>query len=183
MRIRIEAAARQLFVSEGYGSISMRRLAKEVGCTPMTLYKYYDNKVDILGRLWDLVFEELFEQLNRIAAVHADPLTRLKAVSTAYVMYWLENREHYRMVFMTEGISQPDVSLFVSDSILLERFLLFHDLIAGALKLDDNDPGLQEKNDFLLSCLHGIAHCQITISGYPWTEPKTLVEAAVAGLL
>ncbi|MEL7111695.1 MAG: helix-turn-helix domain-containing protein, partial [Pseudomonadota bacterium] len=45
MRDQIEQAAARLFQSEGYGAISMRRIAKAVGCSPMAIYAYFDNKV------------------------------------------------------------------------------------------------------------------------------------------
>ena len=48
MRAHISACALRLFEDEGYAAISMRRLAQEAGCTAMTLYKYFDNKIDIL---------------------------------------------------------------------------------------------------------------------------------------
>ena len=35
MRQEILDAARDLFVTEGYGSVSLRKIAVKVGCTPM----------------------------------------------------------------------------------------------------------------------------------------------------
>ena len=54
-RAEIAAVAIQLFNEEGYASVSMRRLGKEVGLTPMALYRYFSNKLEILTALWDHV--------------------------------------------------------------------------------------------------------------------------------
>ncbi|MFM9862595.1 MAG: TetR family transcriptional regulator, partial [Micropepsaceae bacterium] len=52
MRKRIADAARRLFRDEGFEAVSMRRLATEAGCTPMSLYTYFDGKIDVLRSVW-----------------------------------------------------------------------------------------------------------------------------------
>ncbi|MFM9884477.1 MAG: TetR/AcrR family transcriptional regulator, partial [Burkholderiales bacterium] len=51
-RKRIADAARRLFRDEGFEAVSMRRLATEAGCTPMSLYTYFDGKIDVLRSVW-----------------------------------------------------------------------------------------------------------------------------------
>ena len=58
----IAAVALRLFLSEGFASVSMRRLGKEVGLTPMALYRYYPSKLDILARLWGHIIATAFEK-------------------------------------------------------------------------------------------------------------------------
>ncbi len=43
-RQEILAAARDLFMNEGYAKMSMRKLAGTVGCVPGTLYHYFKAK-------------------------------------------------------------------------------------------------------------------------------------------
>ncbi|MBE1554957.1 AcrR family transcriptional regulator [Filibacter limicola] len=65
--------ARTLFVEKGFQGVSMRSIAKEVGCTHGALYYHFKNKAElfyaikdqmveknIAERLWDL-FEELLD--------------------------------------------------------------------------------------------------------------------------
>lgn len=59
----------------------MRRLAHESGITPMTLYKYFENKFEILGTLWADVLSEVFDRLDALAANESDPAARLNAVA------------------------------------------------------------------------------------------------------
>ncbi|WP_425408731.1 TetR/AcrR family transcriptional regulator [Hyphococcus sp.] len=183
-RRRITACALRLFQEEGYDAVSMRRLASEAGCTVMTLYRYYERKIDLLRELWAVVFTELFDALDGVAAKHDDAVERLNAVALGYVNFWLNRREHYFLVFMSSGVSQPDVSIFVeSEGAVLQRFGLIYDSLAGALGSAADESEIMLKTQLLLCALNGIAHNLITISAYPWAKPDALVGAAVSGAL
>jgi AcrR family transcriptional regulator len=183
MKARIAEHALRLFQQDGYEAISMRRLAQEVGCTVMTIYRYYERKIDILRDLWARVFEILFDSLDEIAKLHPDPLDRLSAVALGYVNFWLEHRDHYFMVFMSSNVDQSDVSIFVQDDALLERFQIFQRGLADAADGGLNEADLKVKSEILLCGLNGIAQNLITISAYPWSSPHVLVNAAIAGAI
>ena len=183
MREHIAKCAFRLFREHGYAAVSMRRLANEAGCTVMTLYRYFDRKIDILRHLWSEVFVELFERLEQIAAKENDPVKRLVLVALEYVNYWLDQREHYFLVFMSSDVSQSDVSIFVDDDGAVDRFNLFRIGIADSLDTDMNEPDIIVKTQLLLCTLNGIAHNLITISAYPWAEPDVLVRAAISSVL
>ncbi|MBL4869859.1 MAG: TetR/AcrR family transcriptional regulator [Robiginitomaculum sp.] len=183
MRLRISMCALKLFQAEGYTAVSMRRLAKEVGCTVMTLYKYYNRKIDILRELWKLIFKELFEEIEAITKSETDEIARLKAICKFYVNYWLNSRDRYFLVFMSSGVSQEDVSIFVGDDALLARFDILRQSLSGALEGSISEPDLTIKSQLLLCMLNGIAHNLITINAYPWTQPDQLINEAINGLL
>lgn len=181
-RRRITVCAMRLFQEDGYHAVSMRRLASEVGCTVMTLYRYFDGKIDILRGLWAEVFAELFEGLAALAAREDDPGLRLKAVAMGYLDFWLSRREHYFLVFMSSGVSQSDVSVFVDEDGVVEKFNLLRDCVAAALPGASADE-IDLKTQFLLCALNGIAHNLITIGAYPWVDPERLVDEAVSGTI
>ncbi|MBL1436463.1 MAG: TetR/AcrR family transcriptional regulator [Rhodobacteraceae bacterium] len=183
MRAKISARALRLFQEEGYEAISMRRLAKEAGLTPMTLYKYFDSKIDILRSLWAGIFGELFIDLEKIAAREPDPQARIHAVSLRYVTYWLDSPDHYFMVFMSKGISQLDVRGFVEADATLAWFYVLRDSLSAALGDGVEPPVKRLKSELLLCILNGIAHNLITISSYPWSDHEDLVRTAIDGLL
>lgn len=181
MKVKIAREARTLFLTEGYRAISMRRIAARVGCTPMALYSYYPSKIDILRQLWAELFDALFADLGAVASQSAQPADRLQAVSLSYVTYWLENPEHYRMVFMSDGVAQPDVSIFVNQDRISGHHSLFHALIGAVSPADDT--AAKPRAEALICALNGIAHNLITMSGYPWSPPDRLVAVIVAGLI
>jgi AcrR family transcriptional regulator len=179
MRTKIAGAARGLFQEDGYEAISMRRLAKEVGCTPMSIYTYFDSKVDVLRALWADVFEDLFAKVNASAPAITSPTERLHAMCLAYVEFWLDQRSSYRMVFMSAGIEQSEVSVFVEASPVASHYTVFFSALADAA-----DRPLGEviaATQTLICGMNGIAHSLITISGYPWDSPQKLVANLVEG--
>ncbi|MEM9669991.1 MAG: TetR/AcrR family transcriptional regulator [Pseudomonadota bacterium] len=182
MRRRIADAAHRLFKADGYSKVSMRRIAAEVGCTPMALYNYYDSKIDILRTLWDSVFDTLFAEIAAFGS-DTDKTAYLTRISSAYVNYWLRNEDHYRLVFMAEGVTQPDVSIFLDGRKSLERFAIFAEALIDANDAPMDSDQLKRKLDLLICLLHGIAHNQLTISGYPWTAADMLIEDGVKAII
>lgn len=183
MRKHITDCALRLFQDSGYEAVSMRRLAVEADCTAMTIYRYFDRKIDILRALWAKVFDELFNELDQIAAREDDAANRLNAVAFAYVNFWLTHRENYFLVFMSSGISQTDVSIFVGDEPTVNRFRVLRESLASALVPKISDADIELKAQLLLCALNGISQNLITISAYPWSKPDDLVRAAVKAIL
>jgi AcrR family transcriptional regulator len=70
-RDEIVAAARRLFLAEGYDATGMARIAREAGVAPNTLYWYFDDKDALLITLLD---ELVAEALAEYATVQALPL-------------------------------------------------------------------------------------------------------------
>ncbi|MEO1656521.1 MAG: TetR/AcrR family transcriptional regulator [Pseudomonadota bacterium] len=179
----ITDCAQRLFEEEGYHAVSMRRLAKEAGCTVMTIYRYFNRKIDILRALWANVFVELFDRLDHIAAHTKDPVERLHKISLAYLRYWLDNRETYFLVFMSSDVTQSDVSIFVDDEAIVQRFALFQLSVIEALGDRADEAETTLKAQLLLCSLNGIAHNLVTISAYSWVSPEALARSAVHGAL
>jgi AcrR family transcriptional regulator len=180
VRARIAGVAVRLFRDEGYASVAMRRRALEAGCTPATLYAYFASKTDILRHIWAEVFEGLFTDLDRLADTVAGPRERLAAVSRAYVRYWVDHPETYRVVFMTEGVTQPEVGVFVDAA--ADRYALFYSAMRqawGPAAVEEIDGRTQA----LLCGLQGVAHSLITVSGYGWAPAEQLVDTLVEALL
>lgn len=183
MRRHISDCALRLFHEHGYDAVSMRRLAKEAGCTVMTLYRYFNRKIDILTALWAEVFTRLFDRLDAVAASETDAALRLNRIAFEYVDFWLSHREHYFLVFMSSGITQSDVSIFVEDDEVVERFDIFRQSIESILGTETTEAETTLKSQLLLCTLNGIAHNLITISAYDWASPEALVDAAVSGTI
>ncbi|MCZ8281339.1 MAG: TetR/AcrR family transcriptional regulator [Aquidulcibacter sp.] len=180
-RARIAEAARQLFEAEGYEAVSLRRIAKEVGCTPMSIYTYYEGKIDVLRALWDDVFIDVFAKIVAAKTSNQDPTDAIKAMCVAYVQYWLDNRASYRLVFMSAGVEQSDVSVFVEASPVADRYGVF--LVALAAATDRPTTDIVGDAQTLICGLNGIAHSLITISSYDWASPIKLVTNLVQGVL
>ena len=179
MQAIVMTAAQDLFAKEGYSAISMLRLAKQVGCSPMTLYTYYACKIDILHGLWSVVFSEVFAKIETETVRDAPPSERLRQAARAYVHYWLLHPEHYRMVFMSEQVSQPEVTAFLADPETLAGFAILLAPLSEALAPATPADQLKLKADLMMCGLQGIAHTLVTVSGHSWSSADDLVDAMI----
>lgn len=181
MRLQISGVAKTLFQQEGYAKISMRRIAKEIGCTPMTLYGYYNRKIDILRTLWGDVFLDLFDRL-RAATPDTDPRRYLKTLCVTYTEYWIDHPDYYRLVFMAEGVTQPDVSVFLDNPDIVAQYGIFLEALRGLETVKQTDD-VKPKLDFMISAMHGIANSVITINGYEWSSAEAQIQFILDGVL
>jgi len=55
-RLRIIRAARELFVTKGYGRTTLAEVAREAGVAVETVYAAFGNKATLLRRTWDVDF-------------------------------------------------------------------------------------------------------------------------------
>src|SRR5918995_3122832 len=70
-------AARDLFVAEGYQSVSIRRIAERIEYSPAAIYSYFASKDDIFLALAEEGFHRLDE---RVRAADAGATTAVERV-------------------------------------------------------------------------------------------------------
>ncbi len=108
-RDRLIEAAERLFVENGPGAVSMRQLAAELGVSPMTPYRYFKDKDDILAAVRTSGFDRFADALERAYEAGADPISRARNVSEAYLRFAFEHPAAYRLMF---DLSQPTESQY-----------------------------------------------------------------------
>ncbi len=74
-REEIVAAARALFIDEGYESTSMSRLASTAGVAPNTIYWYFKDKDEVLVAVLDAEFSDSAQAYMELS--ESDPVDRL----------------------------------------------------------------------------------------------------------
>ncbi|MEE9315385.1 MAG: TetR/AcrR family transcriptional regulator [Rhizobiaceae bacterium] len=180
MRSAILAAAEQLFIEKGYQGVSMRALAGELEMSPMSLYRYFDNKRSILIHLWANIFSTLFEKCRKTAGTQSNPREAIAAYGASFIQYWIDNRQNYLMVY--GEIDRPETSeSFFADSELVQNELEY---LAGLFV----QAGVAEES-YELACqqylcaLHGICHSIITIPEMNWASPAELLSGLLRGIL
>ncbi len=140
-RREICRVAVELFVDRGYEAVTMRQIARRLGCSAMTPYRYFANKAEIFeavraectGRFGAWVEEEV----ARTAGV-GDPIEVLRGLGRAYVGFALAEPRAYRMMFEVTG-DQAQQSMIAQDERAWELFLAAarRAVEAGAI---DGDP-------------------------------------------
>lgn len=104
---KIETAAGKLLDREGSEAVTMRRVAKAVGITPMALYRHYADRDGLLNALADGGFGELAERAQG-AALPKDPERRLTAILNIFLDFALERPRIFELMFLLrrEGARQ-----------------------------------------------------------------------------
>jgi AcrR family transcriptional regulator len=104
-RERLCEAAVRLFAEKGPEAVTMRQLAAELGVSPMTPYRYFKDKDDILAAVRTSGFDRFAEALEAAYARPASARARGAAVGEAYVNFAFEHPQTYKLMF---DLNQPN---------------------------------------------------------------------------
>ena len=96
---RIAIASRRLLDKEGVEAVTMRRVAKAVGITPMAIYRHYPDQAALLNALADEGFDELTTRLTgkRFSGGLEERLTQMGEI---YLDHALENPRLFELMFL-----------------------------------------------------------------------------------
>src|ERR687895_21455 len=95
LRRRILDAAAALFLEHGYEGLSMRQIAERIGYSATTIYRYYEDKDDLLFAIVQEGFLRFGKALARAAKSGEDPRRRFAALGHAYIEFGLKNPVYY----------------------------------------------------------------------------------------
>jgi AcrR family transcriptional regulator len=99
----ILAAARDLFVAEGYQNVSLRKIAGRIELSPAAIYRYFPGKADIFFALAELGFRQ-FHRAIRSRAAGADPLETLKACMWEYYRFSKTHPQYFALMFVDRSV-------------------------------------------------------------------------------
>jgi AcrR family transcriptional regulator len=103
VRRAIVEAARELFVAEGFGKVSMRKIAERIEYSPAAIYSYYPSKDDIFYALAEEGFRLLTEGLDADDA-EIDPLDLVRSGLTAMYRFSQSHPEYYALMFLDRSV-------------------------------------------------------------------------------
>ncbi len=114
-RQRVSDVAMRLFVEEGYEGFTLRALAKELGCSHATPYRYFSGKPEIFALVRADGFRR-FEAFLRERLVGAtDPIARVRILARAYFDFSVEHAAAFTVIFEM-GQPHPDEYPFVGEA-------------------------------------------------------------------
>jgi AcrR family transcriptional regulator len=105
----IKASAAEQVAAGGPGAVSLNAIAKAMGMSPGALYRYFDNRDDLLAELVVDAYNDLADQLERAAAT-AGRRSRLRTIAHAYRAWALAAPNSYRLIFETTSGSGHDLA-------------------------------------------------------------------------
>jgi AcrR family transcriptional regulator len=188
VRRKILTAARDLFASEGYERITMRRIADVIEYSATTIYNHFEDKDDLVHALCQEDFGRLFQHLQQTPPP-ADPVEAVRQLGLAYARFGTSYPNHYRFMFMTPGKFE---SLGDKDRSPGEQaFGLLHAAVTAAI-----EGGYFRKADVdtvaqvLWASMHGAIALLITLQPQHWPHGpaapdlvEQVVDATIRGFL
>jgi AcrR family transcriptional regulator len=178
LRDEIIAAARDLFVTEGYANVSMRKIADHVGCASGTIYLHFQDKDSILSAIVIETFAKLNKRMEAIRNDKGDPLERLRRGGRAYVEFALDHPYHYLVTFGLAGAERfksDDAHKAGEYSFDCMRQCVRQCVDAGLLRKND----VEEVAQSLWATMHGVVMLLIGKSHFPFIEQSRLIDSVL----
>jgi AcrR family transcriptional regulator len=146
------AYATRLFAEQGYDGVTMRALATGLGCSPMTPYRYFENKAEIFRAVraaGAARFANALENAVRGLTTHRE---KLSALTRAYVRFALAEPHAYRIMFELDQDQPPPEERDID----LRSWRVMHAAVEAAIEdgVLDGDP--QVVAHLLWSGVHGL---------------------------
>jgi AcrR family transcriptional regulator len=174
---RIIEAAKKLFHEKGFDSVSMRKIAADVGMGVMTLYKYFANKNAILHHIWDEFIVELFVGLQEKVLAENTHNDKFRVACYEYLNYWFKHPDRFRMVFLNEDRAESESSFFINHAYIEVRINKVFLPLTQLVFLGKSDEQLLKIIQGVICHMNGIALNLITISEYQWPGHECLLDA------
>ena len=193
-RDKILDAARELFVSEGYEGVSMRRVADKIEYSPTAIYVHFTDKNELFRELCQQDYARLAEVFQSSAMSH-DPIERLTQIGRTYIDFGVHYPNHYMFMFMTphppmepndvecEKKGNPEL-----DAYAFLKWAVQQAIDAGRLREELTDAELVSQT--LWAAVHGVISLHIAKSTDPWVDwrpvqarAETMLEVVMRGLV
>jgi AcrR family transcriptional regulator len=145
--------AAKLLIDVGYEGFTMRRLAKEVGCSAMALYRHFPNKESLILHLCSQLYKAYAAAVKQEFNSTLPPWTRLKRLIAAVIRFGVEYPDHYTLIFL---VRHPDPAVGaerekLGREFLAEIIIVVKQLLPKEMRKRMAWMRLQQ----MLACLHG----------------------------
>ncbi len=182
LRQEILDAAREMFVTEGYANVSMRKLAEKIGYSPTTIYLYFKDKSDLLHQICEESFAQLAKNISSIQQLSANSMDKLKMGMREYINFGLKHPSHYEVIFIMPIKSPVEGNYEGSQGKV--AFETLRSSVSDCVK----DKLLKNKDIDLISQtlwagIHGVTSLLITHCDFPFVEKERLIDNVIETLI
>jgi len=149
-RNRLCEVGAQLFAEQGFEGFNMRELARRLGVSAMTPYRYFKDKEVIMSEVRARAFARFADWLEEhLSAPEADDNT----LSRAYAQYAIKEQTQYRLMFDLVQPASSDRAALTADEQRVRKVMTAHLRAMADRDLVSGDPELL--TTILWSVLHG----------------------------
>ena len=153
-RGRAVAAATRLFAERGYRGVTLRSLAKELGVSPMTPYRYFENKEELFAMVRTEAFRRFADAQRDAVAGIEDPEDALRVLGRAYVSFALDERDAYHIMF--ELLQAPAGTYPELEAEQARAFSYLHEAVQASVDAGILEGESLRRAHYLWAQLHGL---------------------------
>ena len=180
IRSGILAAAWHMVITEGWQSLSIRKIADAIEYSIPVIYNHFENKEAILLEFSKEGFQKLAVILQETKDLHDSPFAQLNAMADAYWDFAFEHKEYYQLMF---GLGIPACETVSQITEMKEMTQILMTTIRTALASAQNETAsVHLKFNTYWSILHGLVSIQmIEKEGKPDIMKKMILKDAMDG--
>ena len=105
VRRKILNAARSLFLSDGYGNVSMRKIADQIEYSPGAIYSYFPSKDDIFFAIAEEGFRLLYGDRAQFSELETlEPVERLRAIFWGFYQFSCKHPQYFALMFVDRSV-------------------------------------------------------------------------------
>jgi AcrR family transcriptional regulator len=181
-REKILDAARELFVTEGYEGVSMRKVAEKIEYSPTAIYVHFADKEELFRELCHQDYARLAEVFQS-SVISADPIERLKQIGAIYIDFGMRYPNHYKFMFMTphpqHELDEVDREMMGNperDAYAFLKWAVQEAIDAGSFREDVRDAELVSET--LWASVHGVISLEIAKGSDAWVDWRPIEDRA-----
>lgn len=182
IRTSILEAAFSLAKTEGWASLSMRKIADAIEYSAPVVYDHFENKEAILYEISLNGFHCLHIDLLKAQQAHETPEEKLRAIVDAYWQFAFKNKEYYQLMFglgmqcSGKGMMKQEFSSF--------QDMLYEGTLEIIQKKSSNPDNACHSSHALFSAVHGlISIMMMRNDDIPSTMNKTTLDETVSAFI
>jgi len=154
-------AAAKIVETEGFQSLTARKVASKIGYTVGTLYHVFRNFDDLVIHMNAQTIDEMAVLIQKKVGKKRNPETRIRIMAAVYVDYATEHPDRWRLVFEHQaprGVPTPEL-------MKLRRDVMFEMVAENLRELSPNHipQEVAHTATVLWSGIHGI--CILALTG------------------
>jgi TetR/AcrR family transcriptional regulator, fatty acid metabolism regulator protein len=114
-RQSIQEAVIRVICREGLNSVTMERVAQEVGIAKGTVYLHYRDKQELLDAVKESALTPVMRKVDDILRGEGTPDRKLRAYAIEYLTYFDEHRDLFRVLIYEREVTRVQGSRFQSE--------------------------------------------------------------------
>ena len=177
----LEAAWLQV-LTDGWQSLSIRKIADAIEYSVPVIYSHFENKEAILLEFTKEGFQKLAEHLQEVKDQHQKPAVQLERIAHAYWDFAFDQKEFYQLMF---GLGIPACDRVNQVEEMKAMTMVMISTIKDAIAQSNTpDADYFLKFHTYLSILHGLVSIQmIEKEGKPGPDKKMILQDAISGFI